>query len=139
MIEKLIAFLKWLKQKASFQKDEAGEHPNLISTEKLGMDIIEEILPQAWNKLISVPEPSLIDLLSEITKKFYGFKPKIEELTLFLKKYESQFLISMRKEVKINKLKKSGLIIQTAPGYLGWFISFYMVICLTGTLATQSI
>jgi hypothetical protein len=47
--------------------------------------LIEETIPEAWNKIITEPDSLLIDLLSETTEKICGFKPEIDETTRFFK------------------------------------------------------
>jgi hypothetical protein len=55
--------------------------------------MIEETLPEAWNKIITEPDSLLVDLLSETTEKICGFKPETNEATQFLKTHKDRFLI----------------------------------------------
>jgi len=61
--------------------------------------VLEETLPEAWNKLISEPDSLLIDLLAETTEKISGFKPDVNEATRFLKHNESRFLLLPEEDI----------------------------------------
>jgi hypothetical protein len=82
-----------LLSKANVQTGKALHHAESIYKGKLKKKAIEEALPEAWNKLISEPDSLLLDLLSETTEKLCGFKPEVERVTRFLKRYESRFLL----------------------------------------------
>lgn len=53
--------------------------------------LIEETVPEAWNKIITEPDSLFIDLLAETTERICGFKPDIDEITLFLKTLKAVF------------------------------------------------
>ncbi|MBN2020233.1 MAG: hypothetical protein JW749_08415 [Sedimentisphaerales bacterium] len=53
---------------------------------------VEQALPDVWVKLISEPDPLLIDLLSEATEKQSGFKPDIETVKNFLQSCQDNSL-----------------------------------------------
>jgi predicted type IV restriction endonuclease len=46
---------------------------------------VEETLPEAWKKIISDPEPRLMDLIVEITEKMCGSRPTAQQVGDFLK------------------------------------------------------
>ena len=82
-----------LLSKAKVQTGEAFQHAESIYDGKLKKKVLEETLPEAWNKLISEPDASFIDLLSETTEKLCGFRPELDEVTRFLRRYEGRFLL----------------------------------------------
>jgi hypothetical protein len=53
---------------------------------------VEQSLPEVWIKLISEPDPLLIDLLAEATEKQSGFKPDIEAVKDFLQSRREEAL-----------------------------------------------
>lgn len=82
-----------LLSKPNVQTGEALHYAESIYKGKLKKKILEETLPKAWNKLISEPDPLLLDLLSDSTEKICGFKADAEDLMRFLKSYDGQFLL----------------------------------------------
>jgi predicted type IV restriction endonuclease len=92
-----------LLSKNNIQTGEALRHAESIYKGKLKKTVIEETLPEAWNKIITEPDSLLIDLLSETTEKLCGFKPENEETTQFLKIYEGRFLLSPEEEIQITE------------------------------------
>lgn len=87
-----------LLSKNNVQTGKALQHAESIYKGKQKKRLIEETIPEAWNKIITEPDSLLIDLLSETTEKICGFKPEIDEITLFLKTYEGRFLVSPEEE-----------------------------------------
>lgn len=83
----------------------AYENAESIYKGKLKKKALEETLPEAWNKLISEPDLSLRDLLSETTEKLCGFKPEDNEVARFLKLYENQFRLLPQEEIPFKKSK----------------------------------
>jgi len=67
---------------------------------------IEEALPEAWAKLISEPDPLLIDLLAEAAEKQCGFKPDIVAVKEFLKSC---------RDVPVQTVTTKGLPAKTRP------------------------
>ena len=55
---------------------------------------IEDRFPDAWNKVISEPHPSLLSLLSEATETLCRRKPSEDEIKKCLEKHKTQLLIS---------------------------------------------
>jgi hypothetical protein len=94
-----------LLSKNNVQTGKALHHAESIYKGKLKKKVIEETLPEAWNKIITEPESLLIDLLSETTEKLCGFKPDTDETNRFLKTYEGRFLLSPEEELLIEPPK----------------------------------
>jgi phosphoglycolate phosphatase-like HAD superfamily hydrolase len=63
-------------------------------------DIIEETIPEAWNKIISDSDSLLVDLIAELTEKLSGFKPTPEKVKRFLERYGDRFLLLPEDEVE---------------------------------------
>lgn len=87
-----------LLSKNSVQSGKALQHAESIYKGKQRKKLIEETIPEAWNKIITEPDSLLIDLLSETTENICGFKPDSFEITQFLKKYEGCFLLTPKEE-----------------------------------------
>lgn len=96
-----------LLSKANVQTGKAFQHAESIYIGKLKKKVLAETLPEAWNKLISEPDSLLLDLLSETTEKLCGFKPELDEVTRFLKRYEGQFRLSPEEEISIKEPSNS--------------------------------
>lgn len=88
-----------LLSKNSVQSGEAIRNAKAIYKGRQRKKVIEETLPEAWNKIIGEPESLLVDLISEATEKLCGFKPESKETVEFLKNYEGQFLLSPQDEI----------------------------------------
>jgi hypothetical protein len=65
-----------LLSKENVQTGKTLKHAEEIYKGKLKIKVLEETLPEAWNKLISEPDSLLIDLLAETTEKICGFKTR---------------------------------------------------------------
>ena len=85
--------------KANVQTGKTLKHAEEIYKGRLKKKVLEETLPEAWNKLISEPDSLLIDLLAETTEKISGFKPDVNEATRFLKHNESRFLLLPEEDI----------------------------------------
>jgi len=83
-----------LLSKNNVQTGEALQRADSIYKGKQKKKLIEETIPEAWNKIITEPDSLLVDLLSETTEKICGFKPETDETTRFIKNYEGRFLVS---------------------------------------------
>lgn len=82
-----------LLSKVNVQTGKTLKYAEEIYKGRVKKKVLEETLPEAWNKLISEPDSLLIDLLAETTEKICGFKPEDNETTRFLKHNESRFLL----------------------------------------------
>jgi hypothetical protein len=58
------------------------------------INILEETLPKAWNKIIEEADELLIDLINETTEKICGFKADTELVERFLSKNKGTLIIS---------------------------------------------
>jgi len=94
-----------LLSRANVQTGKALQIAESIYKEKQKKKVLEETLPEAWNRLISEPDALLLDLLSESTEKLCGFEPDTKEVTQFLERHEAQFLLSPEEEVIISPIK----------------------------------
>jgi hypothetical protein len=90
-----------LLSKANVQTGKALQHAESIYKGKQRKKIIEETLPEAWNKLISEPDSLLVELISETIEKLCGLKPENQEIIHFLKIYEGRFILSPVEEIQI--------------------------------------
>lgn len=72
----------------------AVQHAESIYKGRLKKRKIEDTLPETWNKIITEPDPLLINLIAETTEKLCGFKPDTKEVKRFLGYHEAKFLIS---------------------------------------------
>lgn len=90
-----------LLSRSSVQTGKALQHAESIYKGKQKKKLIEETIPEAWNKIITEPDSLLIDLLSETTEKMCGFKPETDETTRFLKNYEGRFLLTPEDEAPV--------------------------------------
>lgn len=90
-----------LLSRNSIQTGKALQHAESIYKGKQKKKLIEETIPEAWNKIITEPDSLLIDLLSETTEKICGFKPETDETTRFLKNYEGRFLLTPEEEASV--------------------------------------
>ena len=88
-----------LLSKTNVQTGKTLKNAEEIYKGRLKKKVIEETLPEAWNKLMSEPDSLLLDLLAETTEKLSGFKPDINEATRFLKHYESHFLLLPEEDI----------------------------------------
>jgi len=94
-----------LLSKHNIQTGKALQHAESIYKGEQKKKLIEETMPEAWNKIITEPDSLLIDLLSEATEKLCGFKPENDETSRFLKTYEDRFLLSPEDKINTKKIK----------------------------------
>ncbi|MDA2933257.1 type I restriction endonuclease [Acidobacteria bacterium AH-259-D05] len=94
-----------LLSRNTVQTGKALQHAESIYKGKQKKKLIEETIPEAWNKIITEPDSLLIDLLSETTENICGFKPETDETTRFLKTYEGRFLLSPEEEPPVGPPK----------------------------------
>ena len=79
--EKFIAILS----KSNVTGGQALQHAEAIYKGRIQKQLVEETLPKAWNKIVSDPEPRLVDLIVEITEKLCGSRPTALQAENFLK------------------------------------------------------
>lgn len=63
-------------------------------------EIIEETIPEAWNKIVGEMDTILIDLISELTAKLCGFQPTHDQVKEFFRQYGDRFLLLPQTEMK---------------------------------------
>ena len=64
--------------------------------------IVEQSLPEAWNRIVSEPDDLLVDLISETAEGISGFRPDPEAIDRFLALHGRQFVVadeSQRQEI----------------------------------------
>lgn len=61
---------------------------------RLKKDAILHALPKAWNKIITEPDELLVELLSEVTEKICGFKPRENIVLQFVERNNERFLLN---------------------------------------------
>lgn len=86
-------FIDFLSRDKIFN-GKAVQNAEAIYTGQQKANILTEILPRAWNKIIEESNTSLIDLLNDITEELCGYRPEVEDVTQFLSAYMDRFLIS---------------------------------------------
>jgi hypothetical protein len=67
--------------------------------------ILFSTIPESWNKMISEPDPLLIELFIEVVEKMCGYKPESEMILDFLKNNLDKLIVSP--EVKIEEPPKN--------------------------------
>ncbi len=90
-----------LLSKSNVQSGKTLKHAEEIYKGRLKKKVLEETLPEAWNKLISEPDSQLVDLLAETTEKISGFKPDRNEAIRFLKHNEGRFLLLPEEDISV--------------------------------------
>jgi hypothetical protein len=83
-----------LLSKHSVQTGKAVKHAESIYEGRKKKKVVEETLPEAWNKIISEPDAMLVDLIADVTERLCGFKPDRNDVKQFLAFHEAHFLIS---------------------------------------------
>ncbi|MDP3623096.1 MAG: hypothetical protein Q8R66_04095 [Methanobacteriaceae archaeon] len=73
--EQIINNFQRFLQKKNVISGKSVEYAEKIHKSKQTKYLINKKLPEAWNKLISEKDESLIDLLAETTEKICGYKP----------------------------------------------------------------
>jgi hypothetical protein len=55
-------------------------------------NLIKETLPRAWEKIITEPDETLVDLLADTTERLCGYRPDNKAVEYFLMKIAQQYL-----------------------------------------------
>lgn len=95
-----------LLSKNNVHTGKALQNAESIYKGKVKKKVIEETLPEAWNKIITEPDSLLMEILSETTEKICGFKPESDETARFLKTYGNRFLLLPEEKIVIRKPEK---------------------------------
>ena len=85
-------FMSFLS-KENIANDKAFENAKIVYKGQQKQKILKRMLPKAWNKIITDPDESLVELLKETTEKMCGHKADNEFIKQFLSKNKNQFLI----------------------------------------------
>jgi len=72
---------------------EAVRYAELLYEARQKKHVLAHILPQAWNRMISGPSESLVDLITATTEKLCGSKPEVAEVRRFLSGHEASFTL----------------------------------------------
>ncbi len=96
-----------LLSKPNIQDDKALDYANEIDIKKQKKKVLEEKLPEAWNKILAEPDPLLIDLISKSTEKLCGITPEIENVKQLLKRVEKIAVLPAQSTEPINEEPKS--------------------------------
>ncbi len=67
--------------------------------------VISKTLSEAWNRIISAADETLLELISDMTESLCGYKPDSEVLDTFLARHRDQFLLPVEVGRKIPKGK----------------------------------
>ncbi len=79
--------------KQNVVSETALKNAEAILAGKRNEEIIEETIPEAWNKIISEIDPLLVDLIAELTERLCGRKPTNDKVKTFLERYGDSFLL----------------------------------------------
>lgn len=82
-----------LLSKTNVESGKALQTARTIYKGKQRHKVLEETLPDAWNKIIGEPDALLLELISETTEKLCGLKPEIEDVDRFVKRYQEQLTL----------------------------------------------
>jgi len=124
---KFIDFLS----KDNINSGKAIQNAEIIYRGQQKINILEQTLPKAWNKIIEEADDLLIDLINETAEKICGFKADTELVEHFLSKNKEALLISTTSArpslpVRPQVSSSSQSSIQTVPGiYTGKSISSF--------------
>jgi hypothetical protein len=83
-----------LLSKSNVESGKALQTARTIYKGKMRHKVLEDTLPDSWNKIVTEPDSLLLELISETTEKLCGFKPDIDDVERFVKRYQVQLTIS---------------------------------------------
>ena len=89
--------------KASVASGSAIKNAEAFLEGKRKQEIIEETIPDAWNKITSELDPKLVELLAERTGKLCGFQPMTDDIVKFFQRYGDHFLLQPPNEQSQDK------------------------------------
>ena len=82
-----------LLSKANIKSREALKYAEVLYKGRVRSKTVRETLPEAWNRTLSEPDPSLVALLVETTEKICGYKAEPQEVKDFLNQYRDHLHI----------------------------------------------
>lgn len=100
------------------------EYAEGIYKGRLKKDAILHALPKAWNKIITEPDELLVELLSEVTEKICGFKPRENIVIQFIERNNERIMINESLDIPKPKVpvKKKRVEPIASVGYAGNFL-----------------
>jgi len=116
-----------LLSKDAVQSGKAVEHAESLYEGKIRQETIRKNLPEAWNRIVSEPEPSLIELLAETTERLCGHKPQQEEVVRMMRSNKANILIRPPTEEKRVIIKDPGVIDKKLPDKKNYFDNAYLL------------
>lgn len=136
-------FLKILS-KEEIKNGAAIQYAEAIYASRLKKDATLNALPKAWNKIISEPDELLLELLSEVTEKICGFKPKSDIVRKFISSNQSRFITpdptTIKSKSTIVPLKKENFLPQrqypTSQSINGRFLELPELIALRSRIVS---
>lgn len=85
-------FINFLSKQNVFSGDAVKNAESLLQG-KRRLELIESTIPEAWNRIVSEPNSSLSELLSELTAKLCGFRPTEADLKAFFLRNSGKLLL----------------------------------------------
>jgi predicted type IV restriction endonuclease len=79
--------------KSNVQSGEALKYAEVLYKGRIRNSTVKETLPDAWNRTLSEPDPSLVDLLVQVTEKICGYKAEPQEVRDFLNQNQDHLLL----------------------------------------------
>ena len=79
--------------KSNVQSGEALKYAEILYKGRIRNSTVKETLPEAWNRTLSEPDPSLVELLVEVTEKICGYKAEAQEVREFLTQNRDHLLL----------------------------------------------
>lgn len=102
-------FLEFLS-KDKVLNGEAISSAEKIHKSQVRKKIINETLPESWNRLISEPDSKFVDLIIDSTEKLCGYRPEQKDILDFIKEKQEQILLDTTEDLIVHEkidLKKS--------------------------------
>ena len=86
-------FIDFLSKQNVFSGDAVKNAESLLQG-KRRLELIESTIPEVWNRIVSEPNSSLAELLSELTAKLCGFRPTKDDLKAFFLRNSGKLLLT---------------------------------------------
>jgi hypothetical protein len=87
---RLIDFLS----KSNVISGESTKNGEQLLASKRRQEIIDDTIPEAWNRIVSEPDSLLIEILADLTSKICGHKPSVGDVSMFFQHNYIKFLLS---------------------------------------------
>lgn len=97
-IEAATKFIGFLSKQNVFSGDAVKNAEGLLQG-KRRLEVIESTIPEAWNRIVSEPNSSLSELLSELTAKLCGLRPTEDEFKSFFLRNSGKLLLTPEEEL----------------------------------------